>query len=628
MLISGNCLKTKTMYKKIALLFLLQCVWMLAGAQSDRWQQGAEYNMDIDFDVKKHRFTGTQELTYYNNSPDTLTHVFYHLYFNAFQPGSMMDVRSRTIIDPDPRVGGRISELSEDEIGYLHAKSLKHEGKKLAFEEVGTILEVKLEEPILPNSKTTFSMEFEGQVPLQIRRNGRNNAEGIDYSMAQWYPKMTEYDYQGWHANPYIGREFYGIWGTFDVTIHIDKSYVVAASGYLQNPEEIGYGYEDEGMKVKRPKGDKLHWHFVAPNVHDFAWAADPDFTHTKKKAADGPMMHFFFQKNENTEEGWGLLPDVMDKVFSYVNTKYGKYPFDKYSFIQAGDGGMEYAMATFITGERSFPSLVGVSVHELMHSWYQMILGTNESLYAWMDEGFTSYSTADVMNYLRQKGIIPGKYSENPHLGSVRGYANFALSGVEEPLSTHADHFIRNQAYGVASYVKGAVFLHQIRYIIGKEDFDKGMLRYFKTWKFKHPNTNDFIRVMEKQSGLELDWYKEYWVNTTHTIDYGIKEVKKNGNKTTVVLKKIGLMPMPLDVMVTLEDDSRMIYNIPLRIMRGAKEMTLDFPYEVAEDWPWTNPEYELSLDVPLEKIKKIQIDPRNYMADVERENNEYPAE
>jgi len=212
---------------------------------SDRWQQKADYEMKIDFDVNNHQFDGEQTIEYTNNSPDTLYKVYYHLYFNAFQPNSMMDVRSRTIKDPDRRVGDRISKLSPDEIGYHEIQELKQDGQELSYDVVGTILEVQLAKPIMPRSKTKLSMKFHSQVPLQIRRSGRNNAEGIDYSMAQWYPKLCEYDYQGWHANPYVGREFYGIWGDFKVDIEIDDSYVLAGSGIITNAKKIGRGYCD-----------------------------------------------------------------------------------------------------------------------------------------------------------------------------------------------------------------------------------------------------------------------------------------------------------------------------------------------------------------------------------------------
>lgn len=590
----------------------------VTAAQPERWQQAVKYEMDIDFDVESHQFTGNQKLSYTNNSPDALDRVFYHLYFNAFQPGSMMDVRSRNIIDPDPRVDDRIYYLKENEIGYHKVKSLKQNGKDVAYEVVGTILEVALNEPIAPNSTVVFEMEFESQVPIQIRRSGRNNKEGIDYSMAQWYPKMCEYDYQGWHANPYIGREFYGIWGDFDVKITIDKDYIVGGTGYLQKSEEeevIAYGEED-----------RRTWHFEAPDVHDFMWAADPDYKHVEYERNDGMVMNFYYQPGEKTEN-WEQLPAIMDKAFDFINKKYGQYPYKQYSFVQGGDGGMEYPMSTLITGHRSISSLVGVSVHELMHSWYQMILGTNESLYAWMDEGFTSYATAKVMNYLSEEGLIPGrKPSANPHKRSYTGYQNLALSGFEEALTTHADHFYTNTSYSTAAYSKGAVFLHQLEYVIGKEAFDKGMLNYFETWKFKHPNANDFVRVMEKTSGLELDWYREYFVNTIHQIDYGIDTLltAENGN-AQLKLAKVGYMPMPVDVVVEYKDGKQEVFNIPLRMMRGNKpQEDVEAKYTIAEDWPWTHPEYELELAVPMEQIAKISIDPSERMADLNRENNE----
>ena len=571
--------------------------------------------------------TGKQNLVYYNNSPDELNQVFYHLYFNAFQPGSMMDVRAQTQADGDGRMKTKIPKLKENEIGYHKIKSLKMNGEDVEYEIAGTILEVKLPKVIKANSQATFEMEFESQVPIQIRRSGRFNAEGIDYSMAQWYPKLCEYDYQGWHANPYIGREFYGVWGDFDVTINIQKDYVIGATGYLQEPESIGHGYQSNGHTSQKIIKDKLSWRFIAPNVHDFVWAADPDYTHIKKQASDGgPMMHFFFVKTKDNQDEWVRLPDVMDKVFSFVAKHYGRYPYKQYSFIQGGDGGMEYPMATLITGNRNFGSLVGVSVHELMHSWYQMMLGTNESLYAWMDEGFTSYTSSIIMNYLKQEGLL-GKIQaqDNPLEATMRGFTNFQKSGSEEPLSTHADHYITNAAYGVGAYVKGSVFLNQLSYIIGKQAFDRGMLKYFDTWKFKHPNPNDFIRIMEKESGLELDWYKEYMVNTTNQIDYGIKNVQKDGKKNTKIeLEKIGVMPMPLDVVVTYKKGEKEVFHIPLRIMRGEKpQENPDMKFTVAEDWPWTNPTYTLNIPVKLKKVKKIEIDPSIRMADVNMENN-----
>ncbi len=606
----------------ILLFFFNVC---LLNAQSDRWQQSIKYKIDIDFEVSNHTFVGQQEITYFNNSPDSLHQLFFHLYLNAFQPGSDMDIRSLTIKDPDRRVGERINQLNPDEIGYQNIEYLAINGIETDFHIEGTVMEIHLNNPLLPNSENTINIKFKGQVPIQVRRNGRNSREGIAYSMAQWYPKLAEYDYLGWHANPYIGREFYGIWGDFDVTITIDKNYVLGGTGYLQNPNEIGHGYENNPGNVNIDN-EKIKWHFVAPNVHDFVWSADPDYRHIKYLREDGMEMHFLFEPGERTTENWEKLPNVMDQVFEYINKRFGQYAYKQYSFLQGGDGGMEYPMATLITGQRSFSSLVGVAVHELMHSWYQMMLGSNESLYPWMDEGFTSYASNEVMNYLKKQNLIPGDPSLFPQSSSYNSYINFSKSGYEEPLITHADHFSTNAAYGVGSYSKGAVFMHQLEYIIGKNIHEKALLDYFNTWKFKHPNANDLIRIMEKNSMMELDWYKEYFVHSTHSIDYGIEKVSQSidSNQTEIILSRIGNMPMPIDLFVTLKDGTIAVYNIPLGIMRGEKQNEWDdLNYEILSDWHWVAPNYEMILPFNLDEIQKIEIDPSMRLADTERANN-----
>jgi len=610
---------------RFALLFILISSQFELQAQPDRWQQKVNYEMVIDFDAVRHQFTGDQKLTYYNQSPDVLDKVYFHLYYNAFQPGSAMDVRSRSLPDPDARVRDRISKLKEDEIGYHQVISLTQDGKPVQYKVEGTILEVVLNKAVKPKGKTVLVMKFKSQVPVQIRRTGRNNREGIAYSMSQWYPKLCEYDYQGWHANPYIAREFYGVWGNFDIKLKIDKKYLVAAGGYIQNPNEVGYGYESPGASVKRSAGEKLTWHFKAENVHDFMWAADPEYKHTKLVNDDGIEMNFFFQENDKTRDTWSKLPAVMNQVFKIANKKFGRYPYKYYAFIQGGDGGMEYPMATLIMGEGSMQGLIGVSTHELLHSWYQMVLGSNESLYAWMDEGFTSYAEDRILAEIDQPGITDA-YATTAYSGSYQGYFNLAKSGREEPLSTHADHFESNFAYGVAAYSKGDVFLHQLEYIIGKQVFEKGLLEYFNTWKFKHPNVNDLIRVFERVSGLELDWYKEYFVNSIKQIDYGIDSVYSENEMTVVRLRKVKPFIMPVDLMVTLQDGSRSIATIPLDVMRGEKKQEWpDLKLTTYPDWTWTHPTYLLKINTPLSGIKSLEVDPSKRMADVDRANNVY---
>ncbi len=604
-------------------LTFLSGFWASAQNNTSYWQQQVDYKMEVDMNVENYQYTGNQELVYTNNSPDTLSRIFYHLFFNAFQPGSEMDVRSRTIADPDSRVGDRISKLSETEQGFLKINSLTQNGATLTYKEVGTVLEVALEKPVLPGEKTTFNMEFTGQVPVQIRRSGRNNSEGVALSMTQWYPKIAEYDFEGWHADPYLGREFHGVWGDFDVKINIDKRYILGATGTLQNAQEIGYGYEEAGTKVNRPGGKKLTWHFIAPMVHDFAWAADPEYIHDKRTAADGTVLHFLYKNNPDIKENWKNLQPKTEALLLYFNEHIGEYPWDQYSVIQGGDGGMEYAMLTLITGERSFGSLVGVTAHEMAHAWFQHLLANNESKHEWMDEGFTSYISNLAMNEVMEEG------KENPLEGTYRGYTRLATSGIEQPQSTHSDRYAVNAAYGTSAYSKGAIFLSQLGYVIGKENLQKTISRYYDEWKFKHPTPNDFIRIAEKVSGAELDWYLTDWTKTTNTIDYGIKEVTEGEDEpTTVTLERIGLMPMPIDLKVVYKDGTEELVYIPLRMMRWQKPAQDTTKRIVADDWAWAYPTYTLKLNKPKSQISKIIIDDSQMMADINPENNVFEQE
>ena len=615
--------------KKILVSFLLITTGLLqAQNNTSYWQQHVDYKMEVDMNVETFKYTGTQELVYTNNSPDTLNRVFYHLFFNAFQPDSEMNARLESVPDPDsrmtmnkgtkenPEIVSRISGLSPDQIGYLRVNSLTQNGQELQYEEVGTVLEVELAEPILPGEKTTFNMDFEGQVPEQIRRSGRNSAEGVALSMSQWYPKLAEYDFQGWHADSYIAREFHGVWGDFDVKITIDKDYTIGSTGYLQNPQEIGHGYEEEGTKVKT-KGDKLTWHFVAPKVHDFTWAADPEYIHDKLVADDGTVLHFLYKDNEEIKENWEKLQPKTAELLYFFNEHIGPYPWDQYSVVQGGDGGMEYAMLTLITGERSFGSLVGVTAHEMAHAWFQHLLATNESIHEWMDEGFTSYISSEAEN------VVLESNSENPHKGSYRSYGYLASSGKEQPQTTHADRYALNALYGAAAYSKGAVFLAQLGYVIGEENLAKTLNRYYDEWKFKHPTPNDFIRIAEKVSGAELDWYLQDWTKTTNTIDYAIGDVEDADATTNVSLQRNGLMPMPLDIQVTYTDGTKETFYIPLQMMRWEKPAEEGINRTVEDDWAWGFPNYTLEIPAAKNDISKIEIDESQLMADIDRSNN-----
>ena len=621
--------------KKILFVLITSMGFAQNNPNPGYWQQHVDYKMDVNMDVKKFQYTGKQEIVYTNNSNDTLRKVYYHLFNNAFQPGSEMDARLQSITDPDKRMvrtfkkegkdikESRISTLKPNEIGYLNIANFKQDGIEATTKVVGTILEVTLAKAILPKQKTTLSLDFEGQVPLQIRRSGRVSEEGVALSMTQWYPKLCEYDFEGWQADPYIGREFHGVWGDFDVKITIDKDYTIGGTGYLQNKNEIGHGYEDAGVKVVHPKKTKtLTWHFVAPNVHDFAWGADNEYIHDILIGENGVELHFFYKNKKDNLENWKKMQPKTAELLSFFNEKIGPYPYKQYSVIQGGDGGMEYGMSTLITGNRTYGSLVGVTAHEMAHSWFQFVLATNETKHEWMDEGFTSY-----ISDLAMDKVLPPKTPKNTFEDAYKNYVYLAKSGKEQPLSTHSDRYDLNMAYGISAYSKGEVFLAQLGYIIGQENLDKTIKRYYHDFKFTHPTPNDFKRTAERVSGANLDWYLLDWTLTTNTIDYAIKSVEESNNNTSVVLERKGRTPMPLDIMVEYVDGSKEFFYVPQTMMRWEKPNPYkDVKSTTLKDWGWAHQTFTFEIGKPKADIKSIVIDPSGLMADVNREDNSYP--
>ena len=592
----------KNLFTFFLFLFISFC-----SVSQESWQQKAEYTMDVDINVETFEYSGTQEILYTNNSPDTIQRVYYHLFFNAFKPGSQMDVRSLNIADPDRRVKDRISLLKESEFGEMTVINLSQNGNPLEFSEQETILFAVLKKPLLPGKRTKLQMSFKGRVPKQIRRSGRNNKDGVALSMTQWYPKLAEYDFEGWHANPYIGREFHGVWGDYTVSLSIDKNYVVGGTGYLQNSQEIGHGYENKEKTIKRPDSDKLTWVFYAPNVHDFAWAADPDFIHDTMEAPNGVVLHFLYKTHT---ENWKKLQQHSVDLMAFFNKKIGPYPWKQYSIIQGGDGGMEYAMCTLITGGENYGSLFGTTAHEMGHAWFQHALANNEAKHPWMDEGFTSYVDALAENIVLNKG------KENPFLRSYQSYRRLASSGMEQPQTTHSDRYNFNVAYSVSAYSKGAVFLAQLGYLIGEPALDKTIKRYYKEFLFKHPTPNDFKRVAEKVSGLELEWYLNDWTRTVNTIDYSVDFVNQE-----VVIKRMGLIPMPLEIEVSFENGDKKLYYIPLDLMRGIKK-GLDAKTTILPLWGWANPLYRFKISSDV-SVTSVLIDPSGLLADIDLTNN-----
>lgn len=605
------------------LLAILTFVFgMFSAQQNAYYQQYAKYKMDIDVDAQNFTYTGNQTITYTNNSPDELKVVYFHLYWNAFKAGSMMDQRvAGQGKNGDSRLQkdgvSRLASIPKEEEGAQNIHWIKQNGKDLKFEVQETIMKVELATPIKPNSSTTFTMDWDAVIPKQIRRAGRNNREGIDMTVTQWYPKIAEYDYDGWATFDYIGREFHAPFSDYDINIKIDKDYVIGAGGSLGNPLEVK-GY-DANATVKTVKNNKATWKWSAKNMLDFAWAADKDYTVENFTVLDGPKVYYVYQKSEKTKL-WEESKPYITKFFQLMNASFGRYPYPTYSFIQGGDGGMEYGMSTMMLGEAtSLEGLLGLMVHEGGHSWNQQIMAYNESMRPWMDEGFTSYYESLVMHQI----LPPKEPTANPFVGSLNSYRNFVKRGIEEPAVWFGDHHDNGSSYSIASYVKGELFLVQLGYIMGEQNLTTTMQEFFRQWNLKHPTDRDLMHIAQKVSGMDLKWFHNYWINTTKTIDYAVKNVEYGANSTTVTLENKGQVPMPIDFSVLTKDKKVINYQIPLNMTHVWKKKDIYGDFATLSYWPWTQKEYTFTIPYNKSQISALGIDFSQRLADVNMADN-----
>lgn len=580
------------------------------------WQQHVTYDMHINMDVKTFQYKGHQSVLYFNNSPDDMSVIYYHLYFNAFQPQSEMDITLQNIKDPDPRmvtnVGtdespiyeSNIANLTQNEIGYINILDLTQDGGKVKYEIADTILKIYLNTVIKSGTSSNIEMSFIGQVPKMILRAGRDSEDGVKLSMAQWYPKVAEYDFEGWHVDPYIRREFYGVWGDFKITIDIDEQYIIAGTGFLQEKKKI--------------ENKKNRWKFTIDRVHDYTWAADIEYLHDQISTTKGIRLDFYYKNNQKNIKTWKEVQPYIAKIMDFYSDFIGEYPYKKYSIIQGGNGGMEYALCTLVAGDRDLKSLLRVIAHEMGHMWFQHVLATNETKHAWMDEGFTKY-----IEHLSTSIIAPHLFSKDVFRSSYDEYFEHLNTGVEEPQTTHSERYLTNKSYHASTYAKGEIFLIQLGYIIGEENLHKTLRMYFEEWKFKHPNPTNFKRIAEKISKINLEWYFLGWTQTTKVINYEIEKIYEHKDNTFLTIKRNGEMAMPIEVCVTYIDNSKELYYIPFSLMRGEKEFS-DFKgnFIRCNHWIYSKRTYELKVSKKIEEIKSATIDKSKNMANLSTRN------
>jgi len=605
--------------------WLSLCLVLLlhAGNTWAYWQQDVKYRIDVRLDTEKHTLQGREVLEYTNNSPDTLEYVWFHLYPNAYKNNETVFAKELR------RLGsGRFHFASEKDRGYIDILSLKAQGKELRWEyKKGDITEAKvyLPSPLYPGEKVTFEIEFFLKIPLIFSRLGH---VGRHYEITQWYPKIVVYDEKGWHPDGYhaVG-EFYGEFGTFDVRITLPKDLVVGATGVLIAPESekawldslAAEGARIEKMadkerkrylkerdkRIKRTRTRETKTlHFHAEKVHDFAWFADSRYI-LKRGEFEGIQINVLVRPEH--ERMWKDAIQYVHDTLKYYGEWYGRYPYPQITVVD-GDlragGGMEYPNIVVI----AMPNvpffnrfLEMVIMHEVGHQWFYGVLGTNEMDEAWMDEGINSYSEN---RYLERKYGKEGNMTNWPKALSFLpqisdrwmqtiSYYTYASQNHDEPILKPAYKF--EEAYFPMVYHKAARMMDMLNYLLGEETFNRVMQAYFEEWKFKHPDTQDFIEVAERVSGRELDWFFHQWLETTKKCDYAVGKVKTRrtpeGYETSVQVRRLGEVIMPVDVLVVTRDGKRCIQRWDGR--DGGK--TLHFKTEAEVDYVEVDPDHRL---------------------------------
>lgn len=600
------------------------------------WQQDVHYTINAKIDEEQHVINASEQLEYWNNSPDTLHFVYFHLWQNAFVKGSYLRDLERA-----NKVKARLGKNEADGKGCV-VSDLTVNGAKASLELDNTILKVYLPKPLAPGGKVTFNMKFDTYWDngSTRRRMKMYDAWGFKhYNGVQWFPKICVYDRKfGWDTYQHLNKEFYADFGSYDVSLDFPSNYIVEATGALQNrkevlPDELRKKLDLKNFKDKKwdekpsiitpyVKGERKVWKFDAQNVHDFAFTADPSYR-IATEYWNGIECVGLAQ--EPHASGWQNSAQYVAKIIKTFSEDFGMYEYPKMIAADAADG-MEYPMLTLDGG--SNPGYKGLLIHEIGHNWFYGMVGNNETYRAAMDEGFTQFLTAWGLVKLegdtigRKPKKLRAKLAYYPTTyKDQRVYNRYILDALNQdeiPLNTHSNDFgnalHHENGYGLV-YYKTATMLYNLQYTLGDTLFSKAMKHYFNQWRFAHPYFEDFRASVIQYTNTDLNWFFDQWLETTKRIDYGIKGIQKTGDdRFAITFKRKGEMQMPIDFTVTARNGKKYSYHIPNTWFKKQTEATiLDKWY----GWGNWNKTYDAVVDIPS-GIRKVEIDTTKRLADV----------
>lgn len=626
--------------------------WKNKKPYTEYWQQDVSYKIEATIDEKTDILHGKEVLTYWNNSPDTLHYVYFHLYANQAVKGSYLDMLSQA-----NKQNTTFGKYQEKELG-IEILAMQTDGVDLVTKEDNTILKVYLKEALAPGFNVTFDIIFKSfydNGSIRRRMKAYNSYGKTHYNGAHWYPRIAVYDMKfGWTTDQHLGREFYGDFGTYDVKLNFANDYIVGATGFLLNraemyPKELWEKLKIENFKdkpwgekpsviTKREEGKRKVWHFYAENIPDFAFVADPHF---RIGVAEWNGKKAYSFAVESHASKWQNAASFTAEILRVFSTDFGMYGWHKMLVTDARDG-MEYPMLTMDAG--SDPGYRGLLVHEVGHNWFFGMVNNNETYRPYMDEGFTQFLTAWGMEAIDGENVIEvpeknwykKKFDEPVKVRESRvfyGYLRDATLGRDPQLNTHSDGFGgalgQGGGYGHV-YYKTATMLYNLQYTLGDDLFLKAMQYYFNKWSFAHPYPEDFRQSIIEYTKVDLNWFFDQWLETNKNIDYKIKSITNEGataqNSYNITFKRKGRMQMPIDFQVIDKAGNNYDYHIPNNYFEKKTEASI-LPKWTG--WDKLNEQYTARITLPSSENKKtgiihnVIIDPTDRLADINQFNN-----
>lgn len=606
------------------------------------WQQDISYKMTATLDDKTDIIEGEEQLTYKNNSPDELNVVYFHLYSNAQTKGSYLEDLYK-----NNNIKVKFGKYGAQGLGIV-VTSITSEGNELKTELDNTILQVTLPAPLKTGESITFKIMFKTYFDNGTIRNRMKlfNSWGYKhYDVVHWYPRISVYDRKlGWDTDQHMDHEFYGDFGTFDVSFTLPNHYITEATGILMNKDEVmppdlrakldiknfkDKTWNEKPSVVVVPDGSTKTWKYRAENVHDFALTTDPTYR-IGETEWDGIKCYAYVQEPHAAH--WQNAADYTARVIQVNSQDFGRYAYPKITVADAQDG-MEYPMLTLDGGY--YPDYLDLIAHEVSHNWFFGMVGSNETYRAALDEGFTQFLTSWTYQKIDGKQRVRYKYrsayverfSEPDYIRNsevYNGYMMDAARGVETNINVHSDMYngaIRHGGGYRQVYTKTATMLYNLQYVLGDSLFQNAMKHYVNQWRFAHPYFEDFRNSIIQYTHVDLNWFFDEWMETSKTIDYGIKSVKKgkNPDEYNITFKRIG-MQMPIDFSVIGKNDSIYSFHIPNNwFVKQTSAKVL--PRWIG--WDKVKPTYTATVKIPS-GVYDVLIDSSTRLADVNMLNNE----